>query len=320
MPGSATERAELAAEVTELADETDDPHLAFLVHHVSYGAATCVGDAAAADRYSARLHEIADEIGEPTMRWHVGILDAYVATMEARFDDAERIATATLELGMDIGDPDAFGVFASQFFFFGTFAGRHAELLPVVQQVIDTDPHVEPLFRAGHALVCCEVGQPDVGRDLLRQAVAAGLGAISQDSLGCTTLVAHAVLAIELDDVAAAEWLLPAIAPLAGEVSFNGVTSQGPVSAYAGKLQSILGRHDDAERHLLDALGTTETFGWQYHRTTTLIALAHNRFRAAGTLDERAEGWLAEAEALCAAHGLHSWMRRTTELRERADQ
>ena len=316
VPGSATERAELAAEVTALADEANDPHLAFLVHHVSYGAATCVGDATAAARYSARLHEIADEIGEPTMRWHVGILDAYVATMEARFDDAERIATATLELGMEIGDPDAFGVFASQFFFFGTFAGRHAELLPAIQQVIDTDPHIEPLFRAGHALVCCEVGRPEAGRDLLREAVAAGLDAISQDSLGCTTLVAHAVLAIELDDVAAAEWLLPAIAPLAGEVSFNGVTSQGPVSAYVGKLESLLGRHDDAERHLLDALGTTETFGWQYHRATTHIALAQNRFRATGTLDARAEDWLAEAEALCATHGLHSWMRRTTELRE----
>lgn len=317
-PGSAIARAELGAEVTALADEANDPHLAFLVHHVSYGAATCVGDATAVARYSRRLHEIADEIGEPTMRWHVGILDAYVATMEARFDDAERIASATLELGMEIGEPDAFGVYAAQFFFFGTFAGRHAELLPVIQQVMDTDPHLEPLFRVGHALVCCEVGRPDVGRTLLREAMATGLEAISQDSWGCTTLIAHAVLAIELDDITAAGWLLPVIEPMAGEVSFNGVTSQGPVSAYIGKLASLLDRHDDAERHLLDALGTTEAFGWQYHRATTLIALAQHRHRATGALDAQAEHWLAEAEALCAAHGLRSWMRRTTELRARA--
>ena len=74
--------AELAAEATAIADEANDPHLAFVVHHVSYGAAVCVGDATAAARYLGRLHEIADEIGEPTMRWHVGILDAYVATMD----------------------------------------------------------------------------------------------------------------------------------------------------------------------------------------------------------------------------------------------
>ena len=315
-PGGASARAELAAEATAIANEANDPHLAFVVHHVSYGAAVCVGDANRATRYLGRLHDIADQIGEPLMRWHVGILDTYVATMTARFGEAERIANATLELGMQIGDPDAFGVFAGQFFFFGTFAGRHAELLPIVQQMMDTDPHVEPLFRAGHALVCCEVGQPEVGRAVLGDAMAAGLDAISQDSLGSTTLIAHAVLAIELEDVTAAEWLFPAIAPMAGEVSFNGVTGQGPVSAYAGKLASLLGWYDDAERHLLDALATTEAFGWEYHRATTLIALAQNRVRATGMLAAEGERWLSNAEDLCATYGLASWVKRTVKLRD----
>lgn len=315
-PGAASVRAELAAEATAIANEANDPHLAFVVHHVSYGAAVCVGDASRARRYLGRLHDIADQIGEPLMRWHVGILDTCVATMTARFEDAERIANATLELGMQIGDPDAFGVFAGQFFFLGTFAGRHAELLPIVQKMMDTDPHVEPLFRAGHALVCCEVGRPEVGRAVLRDAMAAGLDVISQDSLGSTTLIAHAVLAIELDDVIAAEWLFPAISPMAGEVSFNGVTSQGPVSAYLGKLASLLGRYDDAERHLLDALATTEAFGWEYHRAITLIALAQNRVRATGTLDAVGEGWLSNAEELCATYGITSWVKRTVKLRE----
>jgi DNA-binding SARP family transcriptional activator/tetratricopeptide (TPR) repeat protein len=316
-PGTASARAELAAEVTAIADEGSDPHLAFIVHLVSYGAAVCVGDAGTAVRYLQRLHDIADEIGAPLMRWHIGIVDAYVATMEGRFGEAERIAETTLQLGTEIGDPDAFGVYAAQFFFIGTFAGRHAELLSVIQQMIDTDPHVEPLFRAAHALVCCEAGQPEFGRAVLRDARAAGLDAISQDSLGATTLIAHAVLAIELDDVSAAEWLFPAIEPMAGEVSFNGVTSQGPVSAYVGKLASLLGRYDEAERYLIDALATTAAFGWEYHRATTLIALAQNRARATGRLDREAECWLSSAEVLCATHGLASWITRTVELRQR---
>ena len=82
------------------------------------------------------VDDIADQIGEPLMQWHVGILDSYVATMAARLDDAERIANATLILGMQIGDPDAFGVFAGQFFFLATFAGRHGELLPIIQQMM----------------------------------------------------------------------------------------------------------------------------------------------------------------------------------------
>lgn len=316
-PGAAATRAELAAEATTIADEADDPHLAFVVHHAAYGAAICAGDARTAARYLRRLHDIAGEIGEPSMRWHVGILDTFVATMEARFADAERLAGATFALGTEIGDPDAFGVFAAQYFFFGTFAGRHAELLPVIQQAIETDPHVGPLFRAGHALVCNEVGRPEVGRAVLRDAMAAGLEAISQDAFGATTLVAHAVLAIELEEATAAAWLLPAIEPMAGEVSFNGVTSQGPISAYVGKLASLLGRAGEAEGHLLDALATTEAFGWAYHRATTLIALVQNRLRATGGLDAEGERWLADAEARCATSGLASWAERAAALRDR---
>ena len=315
-PHAASARAELAAEATAIADEADDPHLAFVVHHVSYGTAVCVGDASRAVRHLGRLHDIADQIGEPLMRWHVGIIDTFVATMAARFEEAERIANATWELGAQIGDPDAFGVFAGQFFFLRTFAGRHAELFPIVQQMMDTDPHVEPLFRAAHALVCSELGRPEVGEAVLADAMAAGLDAISKDSFGSTTLIAHAVLAIELDDVTAAEWLFPAIAPMAGEVSFNGVTSQGPVSAYVGKLASLLGQHGDAERHLLDALATTEAFGWEYHRATTLVALAQNRLRATATLGAVGEGWLSNAEELCATYGITSWLQRTAKLRE----
>ncbi|MEO7369913.1 MAG: AAA family ATPase [Ilumatobacteraceae bacterium] len=315
-PDATSARAELADEATAIADQADDPHLAFVVHHASYGTAICVGDADRAVRYLGRLHDIADQIGEPLMRWHVGIIDTFVATMAARFEEAELIANATWDLGMQIGDPDAFGVFAGQFFFLGTFAGRHAELFPIVQQMMDTDPHVEPLFRAAHALVCIELGRPEVGAAVLADAMAEGLHAISTDSFGSTTLIAHAVLAIELDDVTAAEWLLPAIAPMAGEVSFNGVTSQGPVSAYIGKLASLLGHHREAERHLLDALATTETFDWKYHRATTLIALAQNRLRATGTLDTAAEEWLSNAEDLCATYGITSWLLRTAKLRE----
>ena len=143
----------------------------------------------------------------------------------------------------------------------------------------------------------------------------AGLGPIPHDHTRTTTLIGLATLAVELDDVAAAEWLLALIAPMADEVSYNGVTSQGPISAYVGKLAFLLERYDDAERHLLDALATAESFGWVYHRATTLVGLARNRLRAAGALDDEGERWLATAEELCTTHGINSWTKRTQALR-----
>lgn len=98
---------------------------------------------------------------------------------------------------------------------------------------------------------------------------------------------------------------------------FNSLTSQGPIVAYVGKLATLLGDTEQAERFLLDALATTEAFGWQYHRATTLLALAQNRFRAEGRLDDEGKAWLATAEALCGTHGIVVWANRAAELRAR---
>ncbi|MGD9701182.1 MAG: AAA family ATPase [Acidimicrobiia bacterium] len=315
VPGAGSIRSALAEEAIALADETGDPHLTYVVHSAAYSSAVCTGDAERASRYINRLRAVAAEIGEPRMQWSVGVLDGFEATMMGRFAEAERIINSTVELGMRIGESDAFSIFAAQSFVLGTFAGRHAELLPIVQQVVETHESVELPFRIAHAIVCCEVGRQEVASSLLHEAMARGLDAIPADLMRSTTLLGYAILAIELDDVSAAERLYPEIASLAGEVSFNGVTSQGPISAYAGKLASLLGRHGDAENFLLDALALTESFGWEYHRATTLIALARNRQRADGALGDEGERWLATAEQLCASHGIDSWAKRAVALR-----
>jgi hypothetical protein len=139
----------------------------------------------------------------------------------------------------------------------------------------------------------------------------------TDDFVRSTELIGLAVLALELEDVEAAAWLHPQLVPLAGEVSFNSLTSQGPISAYAGKLASLLGDTVRAERFLLDALTTAEAFGWQYHRATTLLALAQNRFRAEGRLDDEGLSWLTTAEDLCDAHGIAGWTKRAAGLRAR---
>ncbi|MGZ4674559.1 MAG: hypothetical protein ACXV8K_18000, partial [Ilumatobacteraceae bacterium] len=128
----------------------------------------------------------------------------------------------------------------------------------------------------------------------------------------------YSILALDLEDAAAAEAPLPAIERIVDEVSFNGVTSQGPVSAYVGRLASMLGLHDDAEPYLRDALATAEAFGWEYNRATSLIALAQNQLWGTGNLDARGEQWLTTAEHLCAKYGFASWVKRTEAIRAQA--
>jgi hypothetical protein len=129
-----------------------------------------------------------------------------------------------------------------------------------------------------------------------------------------TSVIAYVIIAIELDDRDAAAQLLPVIEPNAAEISFNGVTSQGPVGAYVGKLASLLGRHDEAESHLRAALATATAFGWTYHRATTLFALAQAQHRRLGGLDEEGRSWLSEASDLCRTHGFENWIAQIDDL------
>ena len=144
-PGSSTLRADLAARAVAAAAATGDPFVEFTTHVAAYTVAIELADPAAAARSLATLRSIAAEIGEPGMRWTVGIYDTFDATMAARLDDAERLVNANLELGMQIGEPDAFTVYASQFYALGTFAGRHAELFPIVEQLSKEAPTASPI-------------------------------------------------------------------------------------------------------------------------------------------------------------------------------
>ena len=185
-----------------------------------------------------------------------------------------------------------------------TFAGGHAELFPLVEQAARENPTVLP-FKLAYGIICAAVGHADTARDILYEGLASGFVELGADNFWMTSVIAHVIIALELGDREAAAQLLPVIEPYASVISFNGATSQGPVSAYAGKLASLLSRHDEAETHLRAALATATAFGWTYHRATTLFALAQARHRRLGELDE--EGAILALRVVRALPGL--WVR-----------
>ncbi|MBS1839091.1 MAG: tetratricopeptide repeat protein, partial [Actinobacteria bacterium] len=273
----------------------------------TFDVAVEAAQAGMAARSLSRLRATARSIGEPRLRWITGLCDTFDATMGGRLDDAAASADESLALGTRIGAPDAFTLFAAQHFVLGTFAGRHAELAPLVEQAMQDNPGALP-FTLAHGIVCASVGRIDDARRILHRGRREGFDAVAVDNLWMTSIIGYSVLAIELADAAAAAQLLPLIAPHVGSVAFNGVTSQGPVAAYAGKLCSLLGRHDEAEEHLEAALGIAMDFGWPYHRATTLHALAEDRWRRDGKLDDAAREWLREAAQLCREGAFRSWL------------
>ena len=283
----------------------------------AFNTAVSLGDAARADVALAAMRQVLESHSEPRMRWSLGVVETFVATMAGRFEEAQRLADASVELGMSLGEPDAFSVFASQFFVIGTFAGRYAQILPVVDQVLAGGGAAMP-FRLAHAIACAVSGRRDEATAVLEAGQASGFARVTQDLFWLTTIVGYAVLAIELDDRSAAAELLPLLEPYASQVAFNGATSQGPVAAYLGRLASMLGRFNEADRHLRVALATTEAFGWEYHRASTLVCLAETRLRRTGAPDDDATALLDEAQRICDELGIGWWADQITTLRHAA--
>ena len=305
-PGTARLRGRVAARVLAATEATGDPRLKFSARRTAYTVAVESADPIVAAHTLAGIRSATRSLCEPRLRWVAGLVEAFDAMMTGRLDESQSIATATLDLGLQIGMPDTFALFAAQYYVIGTFAGRHDELFPLVEQARRDNPGMLA-FRVAYAIICAAVDRRDEARGILYEGMAEGFAELPRDNIWMTSVIGYAVLAVELADADAAAQLLPVIEPYAGEVAFNGVTSQGPIAAYVGKLASLLDRHDLAEDHLRSALATAEAFGWTYHRATTLFALAQGRRRRLGALDAEGRLWLSEAAELCRAYGFRSW-------------
>ena len=302
-PGTLARRRELAVRAVESALTTDDPFLQFWTSRAAYFVGIESADPQLAEQSLGRMRSIASDVGEPRLRWITALCDAFDAMMRARLDDAERHSELMLEIGTQIGEPDAFSLYAGQLFVNRSFAGRYDELLPLVEGIMDANPGVVA-FRLAYGIICLAVDRRDDAAAILREGADDSFSGIPHDYLWMTTTIGYAVIAIDLQDAETAAQLYPILEPYAAEVAFNGATSQGPISAYLGKLASLVNEHDIADAHLRHALAVTETFGWEYHRATTLVALALSQKRRTGGLDDEADAWLDAAAAIGAEREL----------------
>jgi hypothetical protein len=229
--------------------------------------------------------------------------------MQARFADAEELMRKSADIAGAMGATAAFAVFAGQAAALAAIAGYHSELPPNVTQLIEAGP-VGPVSALAHAIISVASGPNQIASDLLNAAKATGFRDVPADLMWMTSMLGYAILAIELSDLDAAAQLLAIIEPYAGEIA----TNLGPVAAYAGRLASLLGRPDVADRYLGAAFEIVDAFDWDYHRAAILMSRAAARHRSFGHSDDTAREWLATAAGICAARGLPGMLAAIGEL------
>jgi DNA-binding SARP family transcriptional activator/tetratricopeptide (TPR) repeat protein len=307
-------RRDLAARAAAAVDGIDDPILEFTTRRATFYVGVESADVVLATTSLERVKAIAAEIAEPRLLWVCAALEAFEAMMEARLDDAERLSSRMLEIGTEIGEPDAFALYAAQLFVNRSFAGRYAEVIPLLEAALETTPDAMA-YRAAHAISCSVSGREHDALAFLLDGLRSGFEAVPTDWTWITTVIGYAVVAIELEHREAAAALHPIIEPYADQVAFTGGTSQGYIGAYVGKLASLLGDHDGADTHLRRALEVHRQLGWRYHEATTLVALAISQRRRTGAVDARGQAWLDDARSIADERGLGIVAKQVEQLR-----
>ena len=143
-PGNERLRNEVAARALSAAEASGDPLMQFSVNLAVRQVAIESGDPVMAAYNLSRLRATAQNVGEPYLRWIIVVAETFEAMMAGRLSDAEALAAEALEFGLQIGATDAFAIYAGQFFVLRTFAGRHGELFPLVEQASRRIPQCFP--------------------------------------------------------------------------------------------------------------------------------------------------------------------------------
>jgi tetratricopeptide (TPR) repeat protein len=291
------ELAEIADEVSRLAEETDDAERAFQACWLHHIASMTLGDHASVAALADEHEALADELKQPSQHWYSAVMRTEWALLRGEFSEGEQLAEEALRLGRRAQSWDADFAYRIGLFVLRREQGRLQEIEELIR--LSLDEHAG--YRSFPALVPVlewELGREDEARRAFDELAAADLAKLPRDSEWLFSLSVLAEAAARLEDCDRAALLYQLLHPYARlNASNSGAGAIGSVSRYLGILASAMSRWDDARNHFEDALAMNERMGarpWLAHTQHDYARLLVAR----GAADDRTKGEALRATAL----------------------
>ena len=266
-PDRLEERLATAADMIAAARETGERHAELQARNWRVADLFELGDMPAFREEAARHARLADELRLPSFQWYTPLWAAVEALLAGRYEEAERLAAEAREQGIRAGDGNA-ELFADMLLFTGQLErGEFDEVdIGFIENKIANSP-AGPAYAASYAWVLAGRGHTDRARATLDHAIA-NPHAFDANWMSAQAECAEACMV--LGDATHAAVLYDRLAPYAGRPATAGraVTSYGAVDRHLGGLAALLGRRDDAERHLRTAITRNHELGctvWAEH-------------------------------------------------------
>jgi tetratricopeptide (TPR) repeat protein len=304
-PDNLDERLEHSRQVIELAEGVGDRETALRGRAFHVTSLIETGDVATADHELDFAVAIAEELRQPRYLWHVYGLKALRELMSGRMDEAEALAKRALAAGSTVDETGAAHYYGVQ----GSTERRgRGDLAAVIEPMRDFVRRYPLLrgWRAVLALCLAAVGRHAEARQELDAVGSNGWTDLARDSNWMQTIAYASEASWRLRYDRHAERLYELLLPYDGRLGVLGRVaniSVGAISRYLGLLAAVLGRWEDAHRHLDDALALHDRTGARLWAVQTLVdyggvLLEQGRAEDEPRALEMLDAALAEAEEL----------------------
>jgi eukaryotic-like serine/threonine-protein kinase len=261
-PDATRERLEIAREMLELGESCGDRESVLLAHAFLLTGFLELGDTEAVDRELESYAHLAEELRMPEHSWQTIALRAMRALLDGDIERAEELAEKSRRAGERAEQPIATQFYGIQLTWIRSLQGRSAELLPTVRDLAKRFPGI-PAWRTGVISLAARAGETELARLELERFAGEDFSSIPRDInwLPGMCLLAEAIALI--GDAARGPRAYEELLPYEGLVIVvgRGTASVGPVDRVLGLLAWTLGRIDDAERHLTNAIEIATRMG-----------------------------------------------------------
>ncbi|HEY7120963.1 MAG TPA: AAA family ATPase, partial [Solirubrobacterales bacterium] len=254
-PDSARERLALADEMVELGEDCGDREAVVRGHAYRLWSFLELGDIPAVDRELELYARLAEELRMPEHTWHTFALRGMRALLDGDMDQAERLALEAQRAGDRAEQPLAQQYYGIQMIQIRSMQGRAGELLPAVRELAERFPGI-PAWRGGQVTLAARSGDLKVAKRELDRLADDDFSVFPRDVnwFAAMSLIGEAIAIIEAEQHA--QSVYEQLLPYEGLVTVvaRAAACNGPVDRVLGLLARLMGRVDDAERHLSNAV------------------------------------------------------------------
>jgi hypothetical protein len=245
VPATLPQRRSWLTEAVQIADALGDPALRFLSRHLLIRCELESANREALEEELAITGAILEQLPYAGFRWTYMYDLAVQALLAGDLSEAERLATDALTFGMESGQPDAFTIYGAQLLNVRVRQGRLAELIPLIEETVAGLPG-QPVYQAVLAKAYAEAGDIDRSRGMLDAAHVVGY-LIPDDNAWSSAHMCWADVAVATSHHDAARELRDRLAPFQDQLVTTHVTVDPVVAHAVGRLEHVLGRHDEAD-------------------------------------------------------------------------